>query len=273
MSYNALPTVLKAHRHHRKQSPQPNTARPLGGLYSSCSLSSPLLTQQDLNSSYLPLNTYPAAECNVTPQPCQLLKGNHVKCCQLRAGSWGHHDLSAGTQQAETRVLPASKKLKSTSFKCHWDLVTLHYLIASKNKQCTGDICCNSLWKKITPTHSKLEMLNLLKTQLYCFWTSPFPSAIELYERLSKVMHSAWVLIFLHFSPWILQKKQWDLTGNSMAHFFFCGKEKVSRYKQSEWQEGLVSRPLGSEVILHLLCVTCNRMHKAPLQKTEARLK
>lgn len=134
MSYNALPTVLKAHRHHRNQSPQPNTARPLGGLYSSCSLSSPLLTQQDLNSSYLPLNTYPAAECTVTPQPCQLLKGNHVKCCQLRAGSWGHDDLSAGTQQAETRVLPASKKLKSTSFKCHWDLVTLHYLIASKNK-------------------------------------------------------------------------------------------------------------------------------------------
>lgn len=123
-------------------------------------------------------------------------------------------------------------------------------------------------------THSKLEMLNLLKTQLYCFWTSPFPSAIELYERLSKVMHTAWVLIFPHFSPWILQKKQWDLTGNSMAHFlFFCGKEKVSRYHQSEWQEGLVSRPLGSEVILHLLCVACNRMHKAPLQKKEARLK
>lgn len=36
-----------------------------------------------------------------------------------------------------------------------------------------------------------LEMLNLLKTQLYCFWASPFPSAIELYERLSKVMHTA----------------------------------------------------------------------------------
>lgn len=40
-------------------------------------------------------------------------------------------------------------------------------------------------------THSKLEMLNLLKTQLYCFWTSPFPSAMELYEGLSKVMHTA----------------------------------------------------------------------------------
>lgn len=149
MSYNALPTVLKAHRHHRKQSPQPNTARPLGGLYSSCSLSSPLLTQQDLNSSYLPLNTYPAAECNVTPQPCQLLKGNHVKCCQLRAGSWGHHDLSTGTQQAETRVLPASKKLKSTSFKCHWDLVTLHYLIASKISNAQGIFAATAYGKKL----------------------------------------------------------------------------------------------------------------------------